>query len=74
MWNSQKENGYFEKRRKEQAVIRMDDAILEYLKFSFLNNDKVKSLRPHIEKLLYEGKITSYRAAVSLIDNYLKES
>lgn len=69
-----KENGYFEKRRKEQAVIRMDDAILEYLKFSFINNDRVKSLKPRIEKLLYEGKITSYRAAVSLIDNYLKES
>jgi len=67
-------NGYFEKRRKEQALLRMDDAILEYLKYTFLNNGRVKSLRPQIEKLLYEGKITSYRAAVSLIDNYLKES
>ncbi|MCX6333923.1 MAG: methylmalonyl Co-A mutase-associated GTPase MeaB [Bacteroidia bacterium] len=69
-----KHNGYFEKRRKEQAVIRMDDTILEYLKNSFRNNDKVKSMRPSLEKLLYEGKITSYKAAISLIDNYLKES
>ncbi len=69
-----KQNGYFERRRKEQAVIRMDDAILEYLKHSFLNDERVKSLRPQIEKLLNEGKITSYRAAVSLIDNYLRES
>jgi LAO/AO transport system kinase len=68
------QNGYFELRRKEQAVIRMDDAILEYLKNAFHNNEKVKSMRPQLEKLLYEGKITSYRAAVSLIDNYLKES
>ena len=67
-------SGYFEQRRKEQELIRMDDAILEYLKYTFLNNRRVKSLRPQIEKLLSEGKITSYRAAVSLIDNYLKES
>jgi LAO/AO transport system kinase len=69
-----KHNGYFEKRRREQAVLRMDEAIIEYLSFSFLNNKRVKSLRPGIEKLLNEGKITSYRAAVSLIDNYLRES
>jgi LAO/AO transport system kinase len=69
-----KRNGYFEKRRKEQELVRMDDAILEYLKFAFLNNGAVKSVKPRIEKMLYEGKITSYRAAISLIDNYLKES
>lgn len=66
-------NGNFEQRRQEQAVSRMDDAIMEYLRYSFLNNEKVRALRPRIEKLLHEGKITSYRAAVGLIDNYLKE-
>jgi LAO/AO transport system kinase len=69
-----KMNGYFEKRRKAQAVIRMDDAIIEYLKNTFLSNEKVKIMRPRLEKMLYEGKITSYRAAVGLITNYLKES
>src|SRR5512133_414734 len=47
-------NGYFEKRRKQQAVLRMDDTILEYLNNKFHNNNRVKSLRPQIEKLLYE--------------------
>jgi LAO/AO transport system kinase len=69
-----KTNGYFEQRRKEQEVIRMDNAIIDYLRNSFLNNDKVKTMRPKLEKLLGEGKITSYRAAVDLINNYLKES
>ena len=67
-------NGYFEQRRKEQAVIRMDDAIIDYLKNSFQNNEKVKAMRPRLEKMLSEGKITSYRAAVGLLNNYLKES
>jgi LAO/AO transport system kinase len=69
-----RKNGWFEKRREEQAIKRMDDAISEYLIFTFSNNEKVKHMRPRIEKLLREGKITSYRAAISLIDNYLKES
>jgi LAO/AO transport system kinase len=69
-----KQNGYFEMRRKEQAVIRMDDTINEYLKNSFHTNERVKLMRPQLEQLLYEGKITSFKAAVSLIDNYLKDS
>lgn len=80
IWNSilgyaefTKSNGWFEKRREDQAISRMDDAISEYLNFTFRNNEKVKHMRPRIEKLLREGKITSYRAAISLIDNYLKE-
>jgi LAO/AO transport system kinase len=66
-------NGYFERRRKEQAVIRMDVTIMEYLKNLFDGNESVKALRPEIERLLSEGRITSYRAAKSLIDNYLRE-
>jgi LAO/AO transport system kinase len=68
-----KRNGYFEQRRKEQSVIRMDDAITEYLKNSFHTSEKVKIMRPKLEKLLHEGKITSYKAALSLINNYLTE-
>lgn len=69
-----RKNGYFEKRRKEQALIRMDDMIAEYLKNQFMGNEKVKAMRPKVERLLKEGRITSYRAAISLINNYLKES
>lgn len=67
------ENGYFEKRRREQAVIRMHDSISEYLNNSFYSSREVKTMLPLIEKELYEGKITSYKAALSLIDKYMKK-
>jgi LAO/AO transport system kinase len=66
-------NGYFAERRKQQAVIRMDDTILGFLMNSFNNSEKVKLLRPQLEKKLLEGKITSYTAAVDLINKYLKK-
>ncbi|MCX6330820.1 MAG: ATP/GTP-binding protein [Bacteroidia bacterium] len=68
-----RQNGYFEKRRKQQAVIRMNDAILDYLNSSFYNNPGVKSMMPRLEQQLFEEKITSYKAAIQLIDKYLKK-
>jgi LAO/AO transport system kinase len=65
-------SGYFEKRRREQAVIRMHNSISEYLTNSFYSSRDVKALLPSIEKALYDGKITSYKAAISLIDKYMK--
>jgi LAO/AO transport system kinase len=67
-----KANGYWDERRKQQSVIRMNDTISEYLNNSFQNNEVVKSIRPRIEHLLEKGRITSYRAALYLIDKYLK--
>ena len=65
-------SGYFEKLRKEQAIIRMHNTIAEHLQHSFYNEAEVKSLRPELEQLLYEGKITSYKAACRLLDKYFK--
>ena len=65
-------SGYFEKLRKEQAIIRMHNTIAEHLQHSFYNEAEVKSLRPELEQLLYEGKITSYKAAFRLLDKYFK--
>jgi len=67
-----KANGYFDEHRKQQAVLRMNDAIMEYLNKSFHDDENVKRAKPHLEHLLQKGKITSYRAAVYLIDKYLK--
>jgi LAO/AO transport system kinase len=64
-------NGYFEERRRQQSVIRMHDTIMEYLGNSFYNHNDVKMIRPVIEKQLFEGRITSYKAALKLIDKYL---
>lgn len=67
-----KNSGYFESFRKEQAIVRMHNTILEYLKNSFYNHDKVKKMLPVIEKQLQEGSITSYKAAFNLLDKYFK--
>lgn len=65
-----KESGYFEEFRKQQAVIRMDNTINEFLRTSFYNNSDVNIIRPEIEKQLSEGNITSYKAAQILLDKY----
>jgi LAO/AO transport system kinase len=66
-------SGYFEEHRKQQAVIRMHNTILEYLNNSFYTQEDVNLLRPEMERQLYEGKITSYKAAVRLLDKYFKK-
>jgi LAO/AO transport system kinase len=65
-------SGYLNKLRKEQAVIRMHNTIVEYLNSSFYNNDEVRLLLPELEQQLYNGSITSYKAAIMLLDKYYK--
>jgi LAO/AO transport system kinase len=65
-------SGYFDIFRKEQEVIRMHNTIIEYLNNSFYNHKEVKILVPEIERQLYEGTITSYKAAIKLLDKYFK--
>ena len=67
-----RESGYFNERRKLQSVIRMNDTITEYLNNSFFNNDEIKMMMPLLEEELREGKITSYKAAMALIEKYQK--
>ena len=65
-------SGYFETFRKEQGVVRMHNTILEYLNNSFYNCKEVSSLVSEMEHQLHEGTITSYKAAVKLLDKYFK--
>jgi LAO/AO transport system kinase len=65
-------SGYLNKLRKEQAVIRMHNTIVEYLNNSFYNNDAIRLLLPELEQQLYNGSITSYKAAIMLLDKYYK--
>lgn len=67
------ESGYFNEQRKQQAVIRMHNTIVEYLNNSFYNQEEVKILRPLLEQQLHEGTITSYRAALKLLGKYFKK-
>jgi LAO/AO transport system kinase len=71
-FNVTKTSGYFDEFRMQQAVIRMDNMIIDFLNNAFYNQEDVKKLRPEIEKQLYNGKITSYKAAVKLLDRYFK--
>ena len=66
-----KQSGYFNSFRKKQEVIRMHDAISESLHSSFYRSKNVESLLPEVEKLLYNGSITSYKAALILLEKYL---
>lgn len=65
-----KKSGYFESFRKEQAVVRMHSTILEYLNNSFYNQEDVKEMVTEVEQQLHEGTITSYKAALKLLDKY----
>ena len=62
--------GYFDELRKQQAVIRMHDTISEFLGSSFYKQTEVSALLPLLEKELYEGTITSYKAAQTLLNKY----
>lgn len=68
-----KDTGYFSELRKQQSIKRMDNTIREFLKHSFYNNKHVRQARPEIEKQLSEGLITSYTAALKLLDKYFKK-
>jgi len=68
-----RKTGYFDQARKQQAVLRMHDTINEYLTGSFYNNEKVKALLPVIEKELYQGNMTSYKAALILLNKYFEK-
>jgi LAO/AO transport system kinase len=71
-FNITKASGYFDEFRKKQAVVRMDSMIIDFLNNAFYNREDVKQMRPEIEQLLYDGKITSYKGAVKLLDKYFK--
>ncbi len=71
--NYTRKTGYFDEIRKQQAVIRMHDTVSEYLSSSFYDNEEVRSLLPELEKKLYNGTITSYTAAIDLLNKYFKK-
>jgi LAO/AO transport system kinase len=64
--------GYFEELRRLQSKISMHNTIVEYLNNSFYGREEVMLLLPELERQLYRGEITSYKAAVILLDKYFK--
>ena len=65
-----KANGYFWERRRQQAVTRMHETVIDNLKYSFYSNPEIMTLLPDLEKQLRDGEITSYKAASILLEKY----
>jgi LAO/AO transport system kinase len=65
-----KSSGYFESFRKEQAIVRMHNTVIDSLNNSFYSDSEVKAMLPEIERQLHEGTVTSYKAALKLLDKY----
>ena len=65
-----RKNGYFERRRNEQAKYWMYETINEHLRDSFYQNPQIASLLPSQEQEVLEGKATSFSAARKLLDMY----
>lgn len=71
-FNLTRESGYFEDFRREQVVVRMHNAICDYLETTFYADGEVRKLLPEIEQQLRAGRITSYKAARNLLGKYFR--
>ncbi|MDR0572472.1 MAG: methylmalonyl Co-A mutase-associated GTPase MeaB [Tannerella sp.] len=67
-----KSNGYFEKKRNEQAKYWMYESINDMLRDAFYNHPKIKKQLPVMEQKVLHNEISSFIAAKSMIDLFLK--
>ena len=67
-------NGYFDEWRRKQAVYRMHDSINESLRRSFYDKKEIMEMLPILEKQLEKGAITSYKAALKVLNKYFSDS
>jgi LAO/AO transport system kinase len=61
------ENGFFQKKRAEQAVYWMRESIDDYLLSRFYGNPHIKKVLPEMEKKVKEGLTDPFRAASELL-------
>lgn len=65
-----KANGYFDRRRAEQAKYWMYETINEHLHNSFYQNKTIADMIPGVEANVLNGQCTSFVAAKQLVDAY----
>lgn len=65
-----KENGYYLKRRREQARFWMYESINEALKEMFYEDEQIAKLLPYYEEAVLKGELESFSAAGELLDKY----
>lgn len=68
-----KKNGYFQKRRNEQAKYWMYESINEALRNGFYNNPVISNLLDKKEEQVLGGEVTSFTAARQLLDIYRQQ-
>lgn len=64
------ENGYYNKRRREQARYWMYESINESLEEMFYENEIIAKLLPEYEQAVLNGSLESFSAAGELIEKY----
>ncbi len=67
-----KANGYFERRRREQARYWMYETIDEQLRNSLYNNPTIKEIIAEKEERVLTNRQTSFTAARDILDAYFK--
>ncbi len=65
-----RENGYYDRRRREQARYWMYESINESLKNMFYENPAIERLLPEYEAAVLDGRLESFSSASELIDKY----
>jgi LAO/AO transport system kinase len=65
-----KKNGYFYRKRNEQAKYRMYETINEHLRNSFYHNPDIINLLARLEEDLHMCRKSSYAAAKEALDRY----
>jgi GTPase len=65
-----KDNGWFERTRRQQVKAWMYEAIEHGLRRQFRNEPAVRAELPALEREVLEGRISSFRAARRLLDLY----
>ena len=68
-----KGNGFYRKKRREQARYWMYESINESLKNMFYEDERIERLIPEYEEAVLRGDLESFSAASELIDKYQKK-
>lgn len=66
-------NGYYQKRRREQARFWMYESINESIKNMFYENPAIEKILPEYEESVLEGKLDSFAAAGELLERYKEQ-
>jgi len=63
-----KGNGYFERNRESQSLVRFNEAVKEQLHSSFFHNQEIQKLFHELEKEVLAKKVSPYAAAGRLME------